>query len=102
MLWGWVAVIVMARGHLGVGPTIVRRAPCERPLQPRLRDPAGMPSRSKAATRPKSARPKPPNPMVASLARESNPLRRFFRILGPGFVTGASDDDPSGIATYAN
>jgi NRAMP (natural resistance-associated macrophage protein)-like metal ion transporter len=29
-----------------------------------------------------------------------NPLRRFFRHLGPGFITGASDDDPSGIATY--
>ena len=25
----------------------------------------------------------------------------FFRALGPGLVTGASDDDPSGIATYA-
>jgi NRAMP (natural resistance-associated macrophage protein)-like metal ion transporter len=24
----------------------------------------------------------------------------FFRSLGPGLVTGASDDDPSGIATY--
>ena len=28
-------------------------------------------------------------------------LRRFVRILGPGLVTGASDDDPSGIGTYA-
>jgi NRAMP (natural resistance-associated macrophage protein)-like metal ion transporter len=25
----------------------------------------------------------------------------LLRILGPGFITGASDDDPSGIATYA-
>ena len=25
----------------------------------------------------------------------------FLRRLGPGFVTGASDDDPSGLATYA-
>jgi NRAMP (natural resistance-associated macrophage protein)-like metal ion transporter len=25
----------------------------------------------------------------------------FFRKLGPGFVTGAADDDPSGIATYS-
>jgi len=30
-----------------------------------------------------------------------NPLVRYFRVLGPGLVTGASDDDPSGIATYA-
>lgn len=27
-------------------------------------------------------------------------LRKWYGILGPGFVTGASDDDPSGIATY--
>ena len=30
-----------------------------------------------------------------------NPLVRFFHILGPGLVTGAADDDPSGVATYA-
>ncbi len=28
-------------------------------------------------------------------------FRRFWKILGPGLVTGASDDDPSGIATYS-
>jgi NRAMP (natural resistance-associated macrophage protein)-like metal ion transporter len=28
-------------------------------------------------------------------------LKKFFKILGPGFVTGASDDDPSGIGTYS-
>jgi NRAMP (natural resistance-associated macrophage protein)-like metal ion transporter len=28
-------------------------------------------------------------------------LKDFFRTLGPGLVTGASDDDPSGIATYS-
>src|SRR5689334_4432362 len=28
-------------------------------------------------------------------------LRRFAALLGPGMVTGAADDDPSGIATYA-
>ena len=26
---------------------------------------------------------------------------RFFRTLGPGLVTGAADDDPSGISTYS-
>jgi NRAMP (natural resistance-associated macrophage protein)-like metal ion transporter len=26
---------------------------------------------------------------------------KFFKTLGPGLVTGASDDDPSGIATYS-
>src|SRR5262245_38864766 len=28
-------------------------------------------------------------------------LHRFFAVLGPGVVTGAADDDPSGIATYS-
>ena len=28
-------------------------------------------------------------------------LKRFLSVLGPGLVTGASDDDPSGIATYS-
>ena len=25
----------------------------------------------------------------------------IFKLLGPGLITGASDDDPSGIATYS-
>ena len=29
------------------------------------------------------------------------PKRRLLQILGPGLITGASDDDPSGIATYS-
>ena len=28
-------------------------------------------------------------------------VRRFFSKLGPGLITGAADDDPSGIATYS-
>ena len=28
-------------------------------------------------------------------------LSKFWKALGPGLVTGASDDDPSGIATYS-
>ncbi|MEN9981114.1 MAG: hypothetical protein RL542_901 [Bacteroidota bacterium] len=30
-----------------------------------------------------------------------NKLKRFWQLLGPGLITGASDDDPSGIATYS-
>jgi Mn2+/Fe2+ NRAMP family transporter len=26
---------------------------------------------------------------------------RLLGVLGPGLITGASDDDPSGIATYS-
>jgi NRAMP (natural resistance-associated macrophage protein)-like metal ion transporter len=33
--------------------------------------------------------------------KSSSKLFRFWKILGPGLVTGASDDDPSGIATYS-
>ena len=28
-------------------------------------------------------------------------IKKFFSSLGPGVITGASDDDPSGIATYS-
>src|SRR6266567_531610 len=28
-------------------------------------------------------------------------VRRFFAELGPGLITGAADDDPSGISTYS-
>ena len=30
-----------------------------------------------------------------------NTFSRFWKVIGPGLVTGASDDDPSGIATYS-
>jgi Mn2+/Fe2+ NRAMP family transporter len=39
--------------------------------------------------------------LEAALEREPNPVKRFLKVLGPGFITGASDDDPSGIGTYA-
>ncbi|MBS1722106.1 MAG: divalent metal cation transporter [Armatimonadetes bacterium] len=32
---------------------------------------------------------------------QAEPKRGFLRVLGPGLITGASDDDPSGIATYS-
>lgn len=30
-----------------------------------------------------------------------NKLKKILKVLGPGLITGASDDDPSGIATYS-
>ena len=37
-----------------------------------------------------------------SSARRTGPVwRQYLRAMGPGLVTGASDDDPSGIATYS-
>src|ERR1700731_2560120 len=40
--------------------------------------------------------------MTPSLGRRTKvPGWRFLRVLGPGLITGASDDDPSGIGTYS-
>lgn len=36
-----------------------------------------------------------------SIHKKTNKLTRFWKLLGPGLITGASDDDPSGIATYS-
>src|SRR5450432_3351754 len=36
-----------------------------------------------------------------SSPKQKNIVRRYFANLGPGLVTGAADDDPSGIATYS-
>ncbi len=33
--------------------------------------------------------------------KKESKLVRFWKVLGPGLITGASDDDPSGIATYS-
>src|SRR5438477_4808633 len=48
-----------------------------------------------------------PSPRTKPASRDRAPiaklktLRKALGVLGPGFITGASDDDPSGIATYA-
>jgi NRAMP (natural resistance-associated macrophage protein)-like metal ion transporter len=43
---------------------------------------------------------RPDDPKVAELQAEKNSLKRLGKALGPGLITGASDDDPSGIGTY--
>lgn len=35
------------------------------------------------------------------MATLTSKILRYWKIIGPGLVTGASDDDPSGIATYS-
>src|SRR5438128_1685389 len=47
-------------------------------------------------TRSRSTNARPPAPQ-----RERRTFRRFFADLGPGLITGAADDDPSGISTYS-
>ncbi len=38
---------------------------------------------------------------MTNIKSSSAKIKKFFRALGPGLITGASDDDPSGIATYS-
>src|SRR5438445_2083125 len=38
-------------------------------------------------------------PQTAKVSRRR--VRQFFSELGPGLITGAADDDPSGISTYS-
>src|SRR5881397_2542600 len=33
-------------------------------------------------------------------SHKARPFRQLARLIGPGFIAGASDDDPSGIGTY--
>src|SRR5438552_15617116 len=35
------------------------------------------------------------------VVRERSPAKRVALLLGPGFITGVADDDPSGIGTYS-
>jgi NRAMP (natural resistance-associated macrophage protein)-like metal ion transporter len=35
------------------------------------------------------------------MQRHNKAIKEFFAELGPGLITGAADDDPSGIATYS-
>lgn len=39
--------------------------------------------------------------MPVQKTKKQSQLKRFLKLLGPGLITGASDDDPSGIATYS-
>jgi Mn2+/Fe2+ NRAMP family transporter len=44
---------------------------------------------------------KPSNPAGERSVAVAPSKPRLLNILGPGLITGASDDDPSGIATYS-
>jgi len=39
--------------------------------------------------------------MPSAPKRKKNKFVKILKVLGPGLITGASDDDPSGIATYS-
>src|SRR5664280_1220578 len=63
------------------------------------KDEAIQPERD-APEEPYVHRGRPKDPGARALAKK-NPLRRGLGILGPGLISGAADDDPSGIGTYA-
>jgi NRAMP (natural resistance-associated macrophage protein)-like metal ion transporter len=42
-----------------------------------------------------------PTPQYSEKAKGPGLLKSYLSILGPGVITGAADDDPSGISTYS-
>jgi Mn2+/Fe2+ NRAMP family transporter len=40
-------------------------------------------------------------PLAKPPAKKSHSILVFFKRLGPGLISGAADDDPTGTATYA-
>ena len=43
----------------------------------------------------------PTRATITAVRRAPGRVRKFFGGLGPGLITGAADDDPSGISTYS-
>ena len=56
---------------------------------------------SRSASDTSSHSPAPPSELDLTTAGTGRIWRQYLRAMGPGLVTGASDDDPSGIATYS-
>ncbi|MGO9206888.1 MAG: NRAMP family divalent metal transporter, partial [Candidatus Limnocylindrales bacterium] len=81
-------------GDIGVSPG----GPAGRPVKQRSK---GRPSASAVPREPVVNPHRPVDATIKKLAAEHNPLKRALAVLGPGLVTGASDDDPSGVGTYA-
>src|SRR3954452_8049943 len=59
-----------------------------------------MASRKKTPSKP-SRKPDERRPEAKGAPRKAFALKDFVKSLGPGLITGASDDDPSGIGTYS-
>jgi len=61
-----------------------------------------MANRAAEARQARSALPPPAKPAaVRRAAAVKRPALSWWKTLGPGLITGAADDDPSGIATYS-
>ena len=61
-------------------------------------------SEADPSTKPTDLRGKRLPPQIGKLpaCESASWISKIFRLLGPGLVTGAADDDPSGIATYSS
>src|SRR4029077_6856871 len=63
---------------------------------------SSMANRAAEARQARSAPPPPAKPAaVRRAAAVKKPALSWWKTLGPGLITGAADDDPSGIATYS-
>ncbi len=84
-------------------PQTERQDPLLTLLTPRKGDPTD-PAREdleKPAPTPDSATGGPPAGESVLAQSRSHGVAGVLQVLGPGLITGASDDDPSGIGTYA-
>ena len=78
---------------LVLGQAVRRNLPPAMPRPPGLKTPGKQRKRGPAVGR--------THPMQEAPNMLPRRFRRFFRRLGPGLITGAADDDPSGISTYS-
>src|SRR5215472_10295209 len=63
--------------------------------------PDKKPGKRQGRRAPKPASKSESGSLEAAIRQEPSRLKKVLMILGPGLTTGASDDDPSGIGTYA-
>jgi NRAMP (natural resistance-associated macrophage protein)-like metal ion transporter len=92
-------------GHSGTGQTTARGVPAHGPIHRAIPEPHAdnfddLPHTDcdGAAT---CAPPPVAPPIDEQLAAEPSRVRRCLKVLGPGVISGASNNDPSAIATYA-
>ncbi len=64
-------------------------------------EPPARPEPPAQRPEPPAQRPEPPAERPTSAGGQRHQIRHLLGIVGPGLVTGAADDDPSGIATYS-
>jgi hypothetical protein len=88
--------------HRGVGPSALTRFPLlfVESSPPHVADAPGE-SATARPTRRRRGRGRRRRPAGGEPGRPAERRPAGAQVLGPGLVTGASDDDPSGIATYA-